>query len=252
MFVVAIVSASGGTGKTSLTANMSTLLTQRDLPVLALELEPSNRLGLYLGLTERNPAGIIDLPDGHSWHSAAHCNVDQVNYLPFGRETNTHQTNDKLLAIEKRGVRHYLMDLSPPSDCMVLIDTLRAPSLCFDCAVASADLILNVIIPQPGCFEDIAVVQAYHEQRFTDKQKHAPGLFHILNRVNSTRLLSHDVISILRDRLGSKMVRYAIHQDEAIPEAMASNMRVAEYAPHSQSNHDLQGLADWLLAQSSQ
>jgi cellulose synthase operon protein YhjQ len=250
MFVVAIVSASGGTGKTSLTANIATLLTQKDLPVLVLELEPSNRLGLYLGVTERNPTGIINLPEGHAWHGAIRRNTDQVNYLPFGQETDSRLTHEKLLAVASASIDHYLLKLDPPSDCIVLIDTQRAPSLCFDCALVSADLILNVITTQPSCFEDIAVIQSHYNQRFTNEQQNAPGLFHVLNKVNSTQLLSHDAVTILRDRLGSRMVRYAIHQDEAIPEAMASNMRVAEYAAHSQASHDLQGLADWLLAQS--
>jgi cellulose synthase operon protein YhjQ len=252
MFVVAIISASGGTGKTSLTANLCMLLAQKDLPVLGLELEPSNRLGLFLGLTERNPAGIINLPEEHSWHSAVRRNADQVSYLPFGCETDTHRSHDKLLAMENRGIRHYLTALRPPSDCMVLIDTQRAPSLCFDCATASADLILNVIVPQPDCFEDIAAVQSHYERHVIGRHNRSAELFHVLNRVNNTRLLSHDIITILRDRLGSKMLRYAIHQDEAIPEAMANNMQVADYAPDSQAGHDLHGLADWLLAQPSQ
>lgn len=246
MFVVAIVSASGGTGKTSLTANLATLLAKKNRPVLALELDASNRLGLYLGLTARDPAGIINLPDEQSWHSAVLRNPDQVNFLPFGHEVNTHLTHEKLSIFESHGIGHYLSELSLLPECMVLIDTQRAPSLCFDCAIASADLILNVITAQPGCFEDITVIESYYEQRFTDKK---PKLFHVLNKVNSTHTLSHDIVTLLRDRLKDGMLRYAIHRDEAIPEAMASNMRVSEYAANSQANHDLQGLADWLAAQ---
>jgi cellulose synthase operon protein YhjQ len=250
MFVVAIVSASGGTGRTSLTANLASLLTRHEQPVLAVELDPSNRLGLYLGVTVRNPAGIVDLSADQTWHHAAQRNTDHVNLVHFGHGVNTHRTHEKLSVIENRGVRDYLLDLSPPSDCVVLIDTQRAPSLCFDCALAAADLILNVITAQPGCFEDIAVMHAHYERRFSAGPEHAPGMFHVLNKVNSAKLLSDDIINILRVRLKSKMLRYVIHQDEAMPEAMASNQCVADYAPHSQASHDLQGLADWLLAQS--
>jgi cellulose synthase operon protein YhjQ len=252
MFIVAIVSASGGTGKTSLTANIATLLPSKQQPVLALELEPSNRLDLHFGLAKRSPSGLINLPEGHSWQSAIQRNADQVNYLPFGTEINTHLTHEKLSLVEKRGVRHELMALSLPPNCMVLIDTQRAPSLCFDCAIATADLIINVITAQPACFDDIAVIESYYEQRFAHDQENAPELFHVLNQVNSNRVLTHDIITMLRDRLGNKILRYVIHQDAAIPEAMASNKSITEYAPGSQANHDLQGLANWLLTQPSQ
>ena len=59
MKVVAIVSAKGGVGKTTLTANLATALSRSiAAPVLAVDLDPQNALGLHLGMSPHELRGL--------------------------------------------------------------------------------------------------------------------------------------------------------------------------------------------------
>ncbi|MDQ3267629.1 MAG: AAA family ATPase, partial [Pseudomonadota bacterium] len=48
MFKIAIVSAAGGVGRSTLTASLATLLAQRAIAVLALDFDPQNLLSTLL------------------------------------------------------------------------------------------------------------------------------------------------------------------------------------------------------------
>ncbi|MET5115538.1 cellulose synthase operon protein YhjQ/BcsQ, partial [Burkholderia pseudomallei] len=57
---IAIVSTTGGAGRTMLTAALAALLARDGGPVVALAVDPQNLLGVQLGLAAVAPAGIAD------------------------------------------------------------------------------------------------------------------------------------------------------------------------------------------------
>jgi cellulose biosynthesis protein BcsQ len=52
MNTVAIVSTTGGAGRSTLTAELASLLAQRKHPALALECDPANVLGFHFGMRD--------------------------------------------------------------------------------------------------------------------------------------------------------------------------------------------------------
>lgn len=58
MKTIALISTVGGAGRTTLAAMLATLLARRARAVVALDFDPENMLGAYLGLDTLAPNGI--------------------------------------------------------------------------------------------------------------------------------------------------------------------------------------------------
>ena len=86
MKVVAVVSAKGGVGKTTLTANLATALQHQGAPtVLVVDLDPQNALGLHFGADPGALAGISRASlAGDSWGSVCQQSPSGVHVLPYG------------------------------------------------------------------------------------------------------------------------------------------------------------------------
>ena len=71
MKVISVVSAKGGVGKTTLTANLATALHRLGVPtVLVVDLDPQNALGLHFGADPGALAGVsLASLSGDSWGS---------------------------------------------------------------------------------------------------------------------------------------------------------------------------------------
>jgi hypothetical protein len=71
----------------------------------------------------------------------------------------------------------------------------------------------------------------------------------LLNGVYPARQLHHDVITMLKARIGGDaLLPIRIHLDEEVPRAYARGGYFFDHAPHSQTSHDIHGLAGWLEA----
>ena len=244
MFKLALISANGGVGKTALTAQLASLLARRGRPVLALDFDPNNLLGLHFGLTPDETDGIAPRAiKREPWQDAAFSSTDGVRFLPFGdvNESQRAEFGDQLSA-DAGWLRKRLDAVAMPQHAIALIDTPRLPSRYSQQAVAAADMILTVVAADTSCY---AKLPAVHRQlRDAGKESIA---YYVVNFADAARRLHNDVIAVMRLDLGERLLPYFIHHDEAVPEALASNSALADYAPHGQATHDLQGLANWLI-----
>lgn len=238
MFRIVIVSATGGTGRSSLAAGLARLLA-RDGPVVAVDFDPGNLLGVYLGTVHPPEQGLATNPDVASAQQLE----PQLQLLPFG---NCDRQQLRLFEQRLRGeadwLKHRLAGLELADPAMVLIDTARAPGIYAEQAVAAADLVLVVVncsMPSLVGMDRPIGVGASGQTAC------------VINKLNSTRPLQRDIHAVLRSRLGG-CPQFCVHYDEAIPEAQASNRSLPDYAPHSQAVQDLQELAVWLLQKARQ
>ncbi|HVT35517.1 MAG TPA: cellulose biosynthesis protein BcsQ [Nevskiaceae bacterium] len=240
MQVIAVVSAAGGSGRTTLTAALAALLAMRGRRVLALDLDPRNSLGMQLGLPLEEADGWAPrFLAGGNWNQAAFRNSDGVQVVPFGRVPP-----QKLPAIEELALgapdwlQRRLNQLALPDDAILLIDTDRLPSGYALQAINAAQVILNVLLP------DAAAPGA---ARYAELAAGSRPVHHVVNQLEALRPLQHDLMQLLRQELGGRLASYSVHRDPAVPEAVASNRGLTAYAPNGQAAHDLQGLANWLL-----
>ena len=249
MKTVAIISVAGGTGKTTLTAALAVLLARRHRSVVAVDMDEQNILGTFLGLRNIPNSGLAThtLSQDDPWHASTYRSNEGVMFVPFGAvETGAHLSFDTLMGQHADWLGNCLQEISLPDNGIVLIDTARFPSEKALQAVRCADLVLCVVRPDPhGC-----VLLATH---FDELRRHSKALKVLSNGVYPARQLHHDAIAILKNRIGAEtLLSQRIHLDEVVPQAYARGGYFFDDAPHSQTSHDLQGLANWLSAWTTQ
>ena len=245
MKTIAIVSVAGGTGKTTLTAALAVLLARRKRSVVAVEMDEQNMLGTFLGLRAIPDSGLAThaLSPDEPWHASTYRSNEGVLFVPFGAlQAGAHLSFDILLGQRADWLGRSLQEISLPDDGIVLIDTARFPSEKALQAVRCAVLVLCVARPDPyGC-----VLLANH---FEVLQRHSKVLKILGNGVYPARQLHHDALAMLKNRIGAEaLLAQRVHLDEVVPQAYARGGYFFDDAPHSQTSHDLQGLANWLSA----
>jgi cellulose biosynthesis protein BcsQ len=74
--------------------------------------------------------------------------------------------------------------------------------------------------------------------------------FYLLNRFDESLSLHLDVREVLRQKLGDRLLPFAIRRWEGVSEALAEGMTVIDYAPESAVAVDYMNLLEWLRTQS--
>lgn len=247
MAIIAIISVSGGVGTTTLTANLATIIGKRRGHVLAVEWDPANRLGFHLGVSDRIDQGwVTAYVNDLAWHERALLNSDQVTFLPFGRlNALSRVCFEQWLVDNPLWLAQRLDSLDLPPGQVVVMDVERGPSVYMTQALRVADLVLAVIPPSPWFKQEI---QSFRDQ-LADAGEfgHKLNLHYVLNFADPTRISTAAYTALMMDNLGEALLPYQVHRDEVVAEALAANQSIFDFAPDSQSSHDLQGLANWVL-----
>ncbi|MDR5856202.1 cellulose biosynthesis protein BcsQ [Caballeronia sp. LZ062] len=242
MTVIAVVSTSGGAGRTTVCSALAVLLARRSRQVFAIELDAQNILGAYLGLETLAPRGLVHaLLDSSDWHAESFRNEDGVMFVPYGAlDADQIGASESAFAALPDWLAGALADIERRPGAAVLIDTARYPSQQAEQALRAADLVLCVTTPEPaGCVSLGAAVD----------QLRRPGrAFQIVvNQLHPTHETHRDVLALLRARVGDgAILPQRLHRDAALPDAFARGGWVFDTAPDAQISHDLHGLARWL------
>src|ERR1700684_703596 len=85
MIVIAVVSAKGGCEKTTLPANLASVLANSGRRVIALDLDPQNSLRLHFGVSLDGIDGLSRATlSGETWQTVMFDRLDGVTVLPYG------------------------------------------------------------------------------------------------------------------------------------------------------------------------
>lgn len=248
MKTIALISTTGGAGRTMLAASLAVLLARLGREVVALDFDPQNMLGAWLGLDTLANEGISRaLTDpSHAWHEHTWRNDEGVLFVPHGQLTLAEAAaSGARLASEPQWLARAIGEIGLADTGVVLIDTPRYPSPHADHAARAADLVLCICPPEPAaCATLVAHLPALRES--------CADVRLIVNRLNPAREMQRDVLAMLRVAAGGAAVAQRIHLDAAMPESFARGGWLFDEAPHSQASHDLHGLAQdvdaWLPA----
>jgi cellulose synthase operon protein YhjQ len=246
MKTIAIVSAVGGAGRTTLTAALAGLLAAREHVALAVECDPANVLALHFGLRESAREGLVthltNAPDADdAWSRAALESDDGVLVLPWGSLASVAPDDDASTELDARPgwLRDLLARVDLPAQTIALIDAGTWPSAHARQAIAAADLVMGVLTPCASACATLPRLAAALDRA----QKR--GVF-VANGVAPARQLHLDLVALLRARLGAAMLPYLVHADTGVPAALAAGENFCLSAPSSQAAHDLNGIASWL------
>ncbi|WP_304309685.1 cellulose biosynthesis protein BcsQ [Pseudacidovorax intermedius] len=237
--VLALVASKGGVGKTTLAANLAAALARQGRPVLALDLDPQNALRLHLAPQPLPTNGLADVVLGRiGWRQSMMRGRGGVVLLPFGQLDDEQLVAfQQSLAAQPDWLAQAIEGWTLPADAVVVVDTPPGPSVFLQQVLRVASLALMPLLADAASFATRELVE-----RMVDKYALARagfgGLLYLVNQVAPERRLARDVLQRLRDELGPRLIG-ELHQDQAVSEAMAHMLPVAQYAPHSQAAHDI-------------
>lgn len=245
---VAIYSLKGGTGRTTISANLGAELTRRGVPCLLVDTDPQNTLGLHFGMEMGERFGMA-LPGGSyaDFEAYRRRNTTKVAHVPFG-----HLTPDEVLDIQDERqlagewLSSCLSRYVPPETELILVDMPPGFDRWAVRALASVDLVLVVLQADGASYATTPMVEELLLDRAPDT------VAYLINQVDTRHALSRDVRDSLGNLLGERLLPFVVPYDEALRESLAQQRVLLEHAPDSRAASSIAKLADWLLAQLDQ
>ncbi|KZY47865.1 cellulose synthase operon protein YhjQ [Pseudoalteromonas shioyasakiensis] len=227
----------GGTGTTSIVANLACALRKSNVPVYAIDLDPKGDLGLHLGLAWEHQLGWSDYPNFASACEQFHQDNDGVKFLPYGSRSN--------LGLDFSSIIESCQQLNDSDDSWFLFDCPAHVDV-HRYSLNEDDIFLEII----NCD---AICHSFAFKRLnTLKQAESSWQHYFLtNKYNSASELESDLLQLWQTELPLIAPLY-INKDEVIKEATAFRNVAINCAPFSVANDDFETLAGWLVSRASQ
>lgn len=243
MKIISVVSAKGGVGKTTFSASICASLKHQGVYVIALDFDPQNSLLLHFGIDPLEKRGIALCSKlGTNWSEALVYGNQDCAVLPFGRATENERIEFERILFNQPNFLHEqlaLMDL--PSEAVIVIDTPPGASTYLKQALLNSNLVIVALLADAASYATIPMISNLIEE-YCLKREDFIDYVYAINQLNRTRQLSGDVADVITAQFSNKNI-ISIHQDQSIPEALASRQNTASYAPLSQGSKDLQDLS---------
>lgn len=249
MKVIAVVSAKGGVGKTTLAANLASVLADSGRRVIALDLDPQNALRLHFGVPLDSIDGLSRATlAGDPWQSVMFDGVDGVSVLPYGAVLEDDRRRfEAALDQNPLWLAQALRDLRlEPSD-IVVVDTPPGSSTYTRSALCAATFALNVVLADAASYAAIPQMERMIATYAAPRAEFG-GEGYVINQIDQSRQLTRDVHKVLRQMLAGRVFPGVVHQDEGVSEALACDTTLIHYDPLSQAAADFRACGTWLMA----
>ncbi|MGI4813206.1 MAG: cellulose biosynthesis protein BcsQ [Janthinobacterium lividum] len=248
MNIVAVVSAKGGVGKTTVAANLAAAVVAAGRRVTVIDLDPQNALRLHFGMPPERIEGTSRATlGGAPWSSVVYAGRGGVSVLPYGavNETDRHSF-EQHLDTHPDWLHSNLRSLDPASTELVIIDTPPGPSVYLRQALSTAHFALTVVLADAASYATIPMMEGLLGTYCAERADFV-GVAYVMNQVDQSRQLGRDVVKVLRNTLGSRVFPGLIHQDQAVGEALACDQTVLEYDALCQATQDFKACAQWVM-----
>lgn len=248
MKLIAVVSAKGGVGKTTVTANLAAAFARSGRHILLVDLDPQNALRFHLGINPREVCGSAraTLGDG-TWADACVVAPNGVVLLPYGVINEDDRSDfETILVADPHWLRRNLEALGLPPDTCVLIDTPPGPSVYLRQALGAANLALIVSLADAASYATLPMMDSLVHDYCLENANFI-GCTHVINQIDSTAQLSLDVTQVLRHKLVNRIAG-TVQRDQAVSEALAFERSVLDYREESRAAHDFIALSQVIHA----
>jgi chromosome partitioning protein len=241
--LVALVSAKGGVGRTTLAAHLAFTVAQAGRRVAAADLDPQNALVTHFPPDARDAAGLADGRASRTVRRGGRERSGPVCVPYFTRGEPPRRGED---VAGDPGALTKRLEALVPNECeLVFCDTPAFPSPWRARALEVADLVLVVHAADPACCATLpALTRAAREARGPAAAVGATA--HVVNQFDARSPLARDVLQTLRGTLGEALCPVLVRHDPAVPEALAARRPLHLHAPDSQTVADLTELAEWI------
>ena len=239
MTVIAIVSAKGGVGKTTLAANLSVALRGDRHNVLSLDLDPQNALRLHFGISPNYNNGLaVASISKKSWLRTIVQGESGGAILPYGLvNEDQRQAFEKILQDNPGYLLRELNKLNLSDDARVLLDVPPGPSVYMKEALLAANVVVVVMLADAASYATLTMMMGLIEKYCSARPSFIDYMY-IINQIDRSRELASDIVDVMRAQVSNKAIA-VVHQDQAIPEALACCQDVLSYEPQSRGAHDM-------------
>lgn len=222
----------GGAGATTVAAMAAEALVGQGARVLLLDACPENMLRLFFPIAYEAQDGWAHAPQ--AWTEQAFEVQERLVLCPFGQPADGAQALNADAAVEFW--MQSLPRLAPEFDWVIADIGVIGPGSASWRRTAFMDLI--VLNPDIGT-----------HVRMGQSSLLAPESRLLINQFDPARKLSADLVLDWRVRYADQLLPVFVHRDEALHEALAKRMTIADYMPRSAAALDFSALAVWALAQ---
>lgn len=230
--VLEVFSLAGGVGKTSLVAALGRALSARGEHVLLVEATFLGSLQYFFGATDCRPGAVRTFrpPASSSDAPIRLATVDPDALLVESAVQGSLATDIQRWA---QGASRVIVDVATGA-------TAIARGL-----LQSSTVVLVPLIPDVHAIVTATSIDAFF-QRNAGAPNERSQVYYLLNQFDPSLPLHLDVREVLREKLGDRMLPFALPRTPAISEALAEGMTIMDYAPDSPATEDFIGLAKWL------
>jgi cellulose synthase operon protein YhjQ len=230
--VLAVFSLAGGVGKTLLVATLGRALSARGERVLLVDTAAFGLLPFFFGARDQRP-GVLRTFTPPSAGGDAPIQMITVDPETLGPETAPQETLTQEISRNSRGAGRVIVDLATASGATTRRILRLAPT------------VLVPVIPDMSSVVSVTSIDSFfHHNVSGSGQQVRP--YYVLNQFDQSLPLHLDVREVLRERLGNRLLPFALRRTPAVSEALAEGMTVVDYAPNSAVAEDFGNLAGWV------
>ncbi|WP_454868399.1 cellulose biosynthesis protein BcsQ [Pseudomonas farris] len=237
--VIAIVSANGGVGKSTVVAGLAKTLRRPGGRTIAIDLDPQNALSSHLGITRQAP-GLIQLKEQDAdWGAHRLPGFSDSECLPFGTgEVNDRRLLKQLMLEDSDWLNQHLASMDLSENDTVILDTPSGATVYSQQALDAADLVLVMTVADAASYLALDTMTQWLETTRRRAQRHR----YVLNQRDDSRSFSRDMGVLFLRRLGADLIG-TIRLDHQFNESLAYGRDLLQYAPESIGCQDILSLS---------
>jgi cellulose synthase operon protein YhjQ len=249
MPLIAFASPKGGVGKTTLAANTAHDFARLGRRVVVLDLDAQNALGMHFGADPYERAGFItslkEYPDPRrAWQAHLQETPSGISLLPHGHATfaQTFAINADLIS-QPELLLAPLQDILKDPEVIIIADTPPGAAVASSVIASIVDYMVVVLLSDAASIVQLPKIDGkgmYRGASGTPFPMERIGF--VVNQIDMRSRLSRASAEAAERHLGPRLLG-RVYRDEHVPEALARQSSVADYAPASKAAQDMTAIA---------
>ena len=254
MPLIAFASPKGGVGKTTLAANTAHEFARLGYRVVALDLDAQNALGMHFGADPYDRAGFItslkDYPDPRrAWQAHLQETPSGIALLPHGHASfaQTFAINADLISRPELLIAP-LRDILQDPQVVIIVDTPPGPGVASSVITEIVDYMVVVLLSDAASIVQLPKIDGKGMYRGASETPYPiERIGFVVNQIDMRSRLSRAAAEAAERHLGARLLG-RVYRDEHVPEALARQTSVGDYAPASKAAQDMSAIASKIAA----